>query len=80
MNRPISSAPPSSRYGAPRFQESLPRLIRCERGWSTWCGRRTPVSTAHRRTVRELLAESDALARETLLDATVEHAPAMVRS
>jgi hypothetical protein len=38
------------------------------------------VSTADRHTIRELLAESDALARETLLDATLEHAPAMVRS
>src|SRR5215203_783630 len=33
-----------------------------------------------RRTVGELLAESEALARETLLDATLEQAPAMVRS
>ena len=52
----------------------------CGRAWPPWCGKRTPVSTADRRTVRELLAESDALARETLLDATPEHAPAMVRS
>ena len=51
-----------------------------ERGWPTWCGRRTPVSAADRRTVEELLADSDALARETLLDTTLEHAPAMVRS
>ena len=47
----------------------------CGRAWPTWCGKRTPVSTADRRTVRELLAESDALARETLPDATLEHAP-----
>ena len=33
-----------------------------------------------RRTVGELLADSEALARETLLDATLEQAPAMVRS
>ena len=33
-----------------------------------------------RRTIGELLADSDALARETLLDATPENAPAMVRS
>ena len=33
-----------------------------------------------RRTIGELLADSDALARETLLDATPESAPAMVRS
>ena len=32
------------------------------------------------RTVGELLADSEALARETLLDATLEQAPAMVRS
>ena len=32
------------------------------------------------RTIGELLADSDALARETLLDATPEIAPAMVRS
>jgi hypothetical protein len=38
------------------------------------------VSTADRRTIEELLAESDALAREMLLDATLEHAPARVRS
>ena len=33
-----------------------------------------------RRTIDELLADSDALARDTLLDATPEIAPAMVRS
>jgi hypothetical protein len=33
-----------------------------------------------RRTIGELLADSDALAREMLLDATLESAPAMVRS
>jgi hypothetical protein len=38
------------------------------------------VSAADHRTVAELLADSDELARETLLDATLEHAPAMVRS
>ena len=32
------------------------------------------------RTVGELLADSDALARDTLLDATPENAPAMIRS
>jgi len=32
------------------------------------------------RTVGELLADSDELARETLLDATLDQAPAMVRS
>jgi hypothetical protein len=38
------------------------------------------VSMPDRRTVSELLADSEALARETLLGATLEHAPAMVRS
>jgi hypothetical protein len=38
------------------------------------------VTPADRRTVGELLADCDALARETLLDATLDHAPAMVRS
>ena len=38
------------------------------------------MSAADRRTVGELLADSDELARETLLDATADHAPAMVRS
>ena len=33
-----------------------------------------------RRTIGELLADSDALARDTLLDARPENAPAMVRS
>src|SRR5215218_3519928 len=52
----------------------------CGRRWPTWCGRRTPVPAADHRTVGELLADSDELARETLLDATPDHAPAMVRS
>jgi hypothetical protein len=38
------------------------------------------VPAADRRKIGELLADSDALARETLLDATLENAPAMVRS
>src|SRR5215213_4511365 len=38
------------------------------------------MSMSDRRTVGELLADSEALARETLLDATLEQAPAMVRS
>jgi hypothetical protein len=38
------------------------------------------MSMPDRRTVGELLADSEALARETLLDATLEQAPAMVRS
>src|SRR5829696_6947927 len=52
----------------------------CGRRWPTWCGRRTPVSAADHRPVGELLAESDELARETLLDATPDYALAMVRS
>ena len=38
------------------------------------------MSPADLRTVAELLADSDALARHTLLDTTIDHAPAMVRS
>ena len=38
------------------------------------------MSAASWRTVGELLADSDGLARGTLLDATPDHAPAMVRS
>jgi hypothetical protein len=38
------------------------------------------VSMPDRRTVGELLADGEALAREALLDATLEQAPAMVRS
>jgi hypothetical protein len=38
------------------------------------------VPAPDRRTIGELLADSDALARETLIDATPENAPAMVRS
>jgi hypothetical protein len=38
------------------------------------------VPAPDRRTIGELLADSDALARETLLDATPEIAPAMIRS
>src|SRR5829696_2653278 len=52
----------------------------CGRVWPTWCGRRTPVSAPDWRTVGELLADGEQLARETLLDATPDHAPAMVRS
>jgi hypothetical protein len=38
------------------------------------------VPARDRHTIGELLADSDALARETLLDATPQNAPAMVRS
>ena len=38
------------------------------------------MSARDRRTVGELLADSDALARETLLDMSAEQAPAMVRT
>jgi hypothetical protein len=44
--------------------------------WPTCSGRR-PVSPADRCTVGELLAHSDALARGTLLDRTLDRAPAM---
>src|SRR5512132_1031814 len=54
--------------------------MRCGRTWPTSCGRRTPVSAPNWRSVEELLADGDELARETLLDATPDHAPAMVRS
>jgi hypothetical protein len=52
----------------------------CGRSSPSWCGRRTQVPASDRHTIGELLADSDALARETLLDATPENAPAMVRS
>ena len=80
MNRSVSYAPLSSCSGVSRPQEPGSSRIAWRRGWPTWCGGRTPVSAADRRTVEELLADSDALARETLLDTTLEHAPAMVRS
>ena len=38
------------------------------------------MSPTERRTVEELLADCDALARETLLDATFDRAPAIVSS
>jgi hypothetical protein len=38
------------------------------------------VPAPDRRTVGELLTDSDALARETLLDPSLDQAPAMVRS
>ena len=38
------------------------------------------MSAANWRTVGELLADGEQLARETLFDATPDHAPAMVRS
>src|SRR5215216_4680058 len=41
---------------------------------------RVPVPAPDRRTIGELLTDSDALARDTLLDARPEIAPAMVRS
>ena len=47
--------------------------VRCTRGCPSWSGRRTPVPTRDRRTVGELLADSDSLARETLLDLSADH-------
>jgi hypothetical protein len=52
----------------------------CVCRWPIWCGRRAPVSAADHRMVGELLADSDELARDTLLDATPDQALAMVRS
>ena len=61
-------------------REPGPGCMSCGRRWPTWCGRRTPVSVADPRTVADLLANSDELARESLLDATPDQAPTMVRS
>src|SRR5829696_9086281 len=80
MNQPVSYAPPSSCCSASTPQERVPPCVACVHGWPAWCGRRTPVWMPDRRTVGELLADSEALARETLLDASLEQAPAMVRS
>ena len=55
------------------------RCSTCRRPWPTWCGRRTPVSTLDRRSVGELLADSDLLAREALLEMSADRAPGMVR-
>src|SRR5215212_1561445 len=65
--------------------ESAPRIhrpgsMRCIREFPSWSGRRTPVPTRDRRTVGELLADSDSLARETLLDLSADHSAAMVRT
>src|SRR5215207_777200 len=53
---------------------------RCRCGFPSWSGRRTPVPTRDRRTVGELLADSDSLARETLLDLSAGQSAAMVRT
>ena len=60
-------------------REPGPGCVACGCRWPTWCGRR-PVSAADHRSVGELLADSEELARETLLDATSDYALAMVRS
>jgi hypothetical protein len=80
MIRLVFYALPSSCCGAWTPKELAQPCMSCGSGWPTWCGRRTPVSTPDRRAVGELLADSEALARETLVDATLEQAPAMVRS
>ena len=49
-------------------------------GWPGWCGRRTPVPAADRRTPAELLAENDELARQLLLDVNDQRSPAMLRA
>src|SRR5215211_3025335 len=54
--------------------------VRCICGCRSWSGRRTPVPTRDRRTVGELLAASDSLARETLLDLSADQSAAMVRT
>src|SRR5215207_11281262 len=55
------------------------RCSTCRERWPTWCGRRTPVSTLDRRSVGELLADSDLLAREALLERSANRALGMVR-
>jgi hypothetical protein len=51
----------------------------CRPPWPTWCGRRTPVSALDRRSVGELTADSDLLAREALLDMSADRALGVVR-
>src|SRR5829696_8543166 len=80
MNRLLCSGQPSGYCGASPAQESGQGWVTCEHGLPTSCGRRTPVPAPDWRTVGELLTDSDALARETLLDSSPDHAPAMVRS
>src|SRR5215211_5632838 len=80
MNREVSYGLLSSCCGGWPPPKPGRGCMACGRRWPTWCGRRTPVSAADHRTVGELLADGEQLARETLLDATPDHAPAMVRS
>src|SRR5215218_5160840 len=61
-------------------REFRPGWVACEHESPNFCGRRKPVPAPDWRTVGELLTESDVLARETLLDLSPDHAPAMVRS
>lgn len=57
------------------------RLLGLRGRWSpSWSGRRIPVPVRDQRTVGEHLAESDAVARESLLDVTPSHGPAIVRT
>src|SRR5215212_8008867 len=65
--------------------ESAPKVrrrvsVRCVRVFPSWSGRRTPVPTRDRRTVGELLADSDSLSRETLLDLSADQSASMVRT
>jgi hypothetical protein len=76
--RLLCSGRPSGCCGASPPQDSGPGWMACEHGRLTSCGRRTPVPALDRRTVGELLTDSDALARETLLDSSPDQAPAMV--
>jgi hypothetical protein len=80
---PVEAEPASllsSSYGASPPVKRRPGSMAYWHAWRTSCGRRTAVSPTEGRTVGELLADCDALARETLLDATFDRAPAMVRS
>src|SRR5215217_2977090 len=79
-SRPVSYGLLSSSYSGSPPEKRRPGSMAYWQAWRTSCGRRTAVSPTERRTVGELLADCDALARETLLDATFDRAPAMVRS
>jgi hypothetical protein len=80
MNRPVSCGLLSSCCDGWPLREPGSGCMACVCRWPIWCGRRAPVSAADHRMVGELLADSDELARDTLLDATPDQALAMVRS
>jgi hypothetical protein len=56
------------------------RLLGLRCSSPSWSGRRIPVPARDQRAVGELLADSDALSRDTLLDVTPSQGPAMVRA